>query len=255
VRPTLVPRLPVPWPGVTDFHECNVRTYVRPRRIDEIAACAARPAAEGRESARSTDGQGDDVGVWFFSLDAASRLAVWGARRFFHLPYHLARMHLERRGDEIDYQVRRIVRSGAEQWGEPELFADRVAAEPTPHRRVSVDGREVYPSPSLRCRWRAGQPLAPSQPGELAHFLTERYCLYSVKPRPHDAHADEDGGHTLYRCPIAHQAWPLRDAELLELDDTLMQAAGIAGLDEARGPVLHHCDQLEVRAWMLERVR
>ena len=54
-----------PVPGTTAFPELNVRTYVR---------------------------VGDQAGVWFFSLDAASRLAVRVARRQFHLPYFDADM-------------------------------------------------------------------------------------------------------------------------------------------------------------------
>jgi uncharacterized protein len=49
---------------VRDFLDVNVRTYVH---------------------------AGGVPGVWFFSLDAQSRLAVWGARAFFRLPYHRAR--------------------------------------------------------------------------------------------------------------------------------------------------------------------
>jgi uncharacterized protein YqjF (DUF2071 family) len=50
--------LPSP-PGLGAFPEVNLRTYVRHR---------------GR------------AGVWFLSLDAASRITVEGARRFYHLP-------------------------------------------------------------------------------------------------------------------------------------------------------------------------
>ncbi len=58
VRPVGVP----PVPGLSSFHETNVRTYVR---------------------------LGDrDPGVWFFSLDAANPIAVKLARSLFHLPYH-----------------------------------------------------------------------------------------------------------------------------------------------------------------------
>jgi uncharacterized protein YqjF (DUF2071 family) len=65
VRPVGVP----PVPGLSRFHETNVRTYVR---------------------------LGDrDPGVWFFSLDAANPIAVKLARSLFHLPYHFARMFLE----------------------------------------------------------------------------------------------------------------------------------------------------------------
>ena len=66
VRPIGVPPI---W-GVSSFHETNVRTYVH---------------RDGR-----------DPGVWFFSLDAANRLAVYLARTFYHLPYYDARLFLER---------------------------------------------------------------------------------------------------------------------------------------------------------------
>lgn len=194
VSPRFVPRFPGGVRGVTDFHECNVRTYVHPRGMKDD------PAANG------------SAGVWFFSLDAASRIAVWGARRFFGLPYFNARMHLQRDGDVIDY---RVERAGV--------------TEPPEH------------APSLHCRWRALEALPPSQPGEIAHFLTERSSLYAMKR-----------GH-LHRGRIAHKPWPLRRAELLSLDDSLIAAAGI-GIDQSQPPLLHHTDALDVRAWWLKRV-
>jgi uncharacterized protein YqjF (DUF2071 family) len=65
VRPRFVP----PMPGVSDFLELNFRTY-------------------------AYDASGTP-GVWFYSLDANQRLAVAVARRFFHLPYHWARMRVD----------------------------------------------------------------------------------------------------------------------------------------------------------------
>lgn len=62
VRPIGLPSVP----GVSNFLELNLRTYV----VDE----------EGRP------------GVWFYSLDANQRLAVKVARTCFSLPYHYARM-------------------------------------------------------------------------------------------------------------------------------------------------------------------
>ena len=57
-------------PGISRFHELNVRTYVR---------------------------RGDDRGVWFFSLDAASPAAAAIASASLRLPYCYARM---RRSDD-----------------------------------------------------------------------------------------------------------------------------------------------------------
>lgn len=110
-----------PWPDmplVSAFPELNVRTYV------------------------TRDGK---PGVWFLSLDAASRLAVWAARRFFHLPYYLADMSLLEDASGIRY---RSVRGGAEVM--------------TTYRPTS--------DPYL------------AQAGSLEHWLTERYCLYAQAP-------------------------------------------------------------------------
>jgi uncharacterized protein YqjF (DUF2071 family) len=197
VSPVVAPRMP--WRGVTDFHECNVRTYVYPRGRPDLAGGGV--------------GKG---GVWFFSLDAASRLAVWGARRFWGLPYFFARMRLHRTEDEIDYAVDRVHAGG-------------VAAA------------------RLRCRWRALDPLPAAQPGELAHFLTERYCLYTTRRTRGDESALQCG-------PIAHAPWPLRRAQLLSLDNSLVRAAGIDGLDQSHEPLLYHADELEVRAWRLRPI-
>jgi uncharacterized protein YqjF (DUF2071 family) len=65
---------------LSDFPEINVRTYV---------------TMHGKP------------GVWFFSLDVPSRLAVWGARTFYHLPYFHAKMEVNREGESVCYAHRR----------------------------------------------------------------------------------------------------------------------------------------------------
>ena len=114
-----VMRRPLPdMPWVSAFAELNVRTYV---------------TLNGKP------------GVWFLSLDAANRLAVWAARRFFHLPYYLADMSVSEDGSDIRY---RSARSGAEL-----LATYRPTSEPYLARAGSVE-----------------------------HWLTERYCLYAEAP-------------------------------------------------------------------------
>jgi len=79
VRPVWSPAIP----GLSDFHEVNVRTYVH---------------QGGREP-----------GVWFLSLDASSRVAVLAARATYHLPYRFARMSLRRGpGEEVHYSSERL---------------------------------------------------------------------------------------------------------------------------------------------------
>ena len=116
-RMTGVMRRPFPdLPGISAFPELNVRTYV---------------AGNGKP------------GVWFLSLDAASALAVWAARRFFHLPYFRAEMSLRRVQGRIEY---RSHRSG-----------------------VQFEGS-----------YRPTSDVYRSSPGSLEHWLTERYCLYAA---------------------------------------------------------------------------
>ena len=79
IRPWWSPRLP----GLSDFLELNVRTYVYD--------AAGTP------------------GVWFYSLDCNQPLTVWGARTFYSLPYRHARMSAEEpkaTSEAIDYESR-----------------------------------------------------------------------------------------------------------------------------------------------------
>ena len=76
IRPRFLPSVPY----LSNFLECNVRTYVH-------------------------DAQGTP-GVWFYSLDTNRWLAHWIARRFFHLPYFWAAMRASGSA-EIAYELRR----------------------------------------------------------------------------------------------------------------------------------------------------
>jgi uncharacterized protein len=120
-RMTGVMRRPLPdVPGLSAFPELNVRLYVE---------------AEGKP------------GVWFLSLDAANPVAVWAARRFFHLPYYLADIRVERAAGDHAYASRRR--------NAPERFS----AEYGPR----------------------GEAFEAAV-GTLEHWLTERYCLYAAAP-------------------------------------------------------------------------
>jgi len=79
-------RVTPPVPGVREFLELNVRTYVH---LDGVP------------------------GVWFFSLDASNPLAVWAARTFFHLPYFRARLSLARPAPDVLHYTGHRVHNGA----------------------------------------------------------------------------------------------------------------------------------------------
>ena len=115
----LRPRWLPPAPVSSRFLEANLRTYVRHR---------------GRS------------GVFFFSLETTSLLAVAAARAFYRLPYRLAFMSMSCRNGWYRYRSWRL--------GD---------------RRAQL---------SLRCR--ATGEATPASPGSLEAFLVERYALYSV---------------------------------------------------------------------------
>lgn len=170
---------------------------VGPRGVPNLPWVSSFPELNVRTYVRV----GDRPGVFFFSLDAARLLAVQTARMLLNLPYHLANMSAERCGEEVRY----------ESW------------------RASGDvGFKASYAP-------IGAPLNPS-PGTLAHFLTERYCLYHVDHRGRP-----------YRLDIHHPPWPLQDARA-NIDINTMAAAN--GLSIAGPPaVLHFSRRQDIVAW------
>ena len=155
-------------------------------------------------------------GVWFLSLDATNPLGVWAARTLFHLPYLHARICLT----ETDGTFRAV-------------------AERT-HRGA--------PPATFAATWMPGnlQPLA--KPGSLAHFLTERYFLYTAGPNLlQDVH-----GNNLWRGRLWHKPWTLREATLSEWDSTLVEAHGLP--TPVGPPLLYAADMLDVWVQDLRRV-
>ena len=149
VRPKYLPRF-----ASFDFLETNVRTYVV---------------------------HGGEPGVFFFSLEAESWLAVAAARATFGLPYFPAKMSMRKDGGVVDYRT---------------------------HRRMG-------PKADSRFRYRVGDELGPSKVGTLEHFLVERYYLFV-----------ERGG-AMMRAQVHHRPYPVHRAEMIEVHDELVGAAGI----------------------------
>ena len=117
VGPRLLPEFAV----LPDFPELNLRTYVE------------------------FDGK---PGVWFFSLDADCRPAVFGGRHLYALPYFSADMRQERHGDGFRFSSMR------------RADGIRFAGDYRPHGAIHF-----------------------AQPGTFEHWATERYCLYAHSPR------------------------------------------------------------------------
>jgi uncharacterized protein YqjF (DUF2071 family) len=120
-------------PGLSRFQELNLRTYCRLRD--------GRPA------------------VWFFSLECNHALAVWFARRFFHLNYVRATIDMTCDGDTLDYR-----------WG-------RRGGPVGPAGRPL--GEVTYAS---RFQYRGDGPERAAEPCSLEHFLLERYHLVARAP-------------------------------------------------------------------------
>lgn len=113
-----------PVPTAREFGEINLRTYVHLG--------------------------GQEPGVWFLSLDAASSLAVLAARLLWRLPYFRSEVYAGTEGDQVTVTSRR-------RWPAP-------AAEP------------------WRAAYQIGEPLPPTTPDSLEFFLTERYQFYARGP-------------------------------------------------------------------------
>jgi uncharacterized protein YqjF (DUF2071 family) len=169
------------------FHELNLRTYVH---------------RGGREP-----------GVWFFSLDAASRLAVVGARVAYHLPYFYARIAMGRAGGgqgegdggelEIDYRSRRLSRT--------------------------ADAR-------FDCRYRPTGEVTPAEAGSLEMFLAERYLLYAWT------------GRKLKSARVFHQPYPLQAAIATDVRQTVIAAAGLTVQTDAP-PLVHYAREVDVEIY------
>jgi len=173
----------------SSFAELNVRTYVKLEH---------KP------------------GVFFFSLDAASLMAVIGARVMYFLPYFYAQMRVEVRSADL---------RGNEVRGSEVSYRS--------HRLRGPDARfEASYGPT-------GEPRTAVK-GTLEHWLTERYCLYTVI------------GSRVYRGEIHHLPWPLQPARADIALNSMASAAGI----ELPGvpPLLHYAQRLRVFLWPLRRV-
>jgi uncharacterized protein YqjF (DUF2071 family) len=190
-------RLGPPVPGLSAFPELNVRTYVRAER-------GGRPA------------------VWFFSLDASSRVAVTVARKAFGLAYMNAVMRVRREGGVVRYESRRTGPHSALAFGE-------------------TTAREA----EFRGAYRPiGDAAAPAR-GSLEEFLTNRYCLYAWRRG------------RLMRAEIHHGPWPLAPAEAEVETNTMGAPLGIdlAALERESGPPLrHYAAGMDVVVWMPEAV-
>lgn len=178
-----------PIPGTSAFHELNVRTYVHYNGFP---------------------------GVWFFSLDAESSLAVWGARTFYHLPYFSAEMSLAQEGKTINCSSKRIDKRGA-----PAEF---------------------------QSSWIIGEPLPQSTPESLEFFLTERHCLYSF-------HRNQLYRSRIFHRPWPLRSSQLGSEPPAVAGGYRSTMIGSLGIAQPEGePLLHYAESIAVDIWPLHRL-
>lgn len=193
IRPAFVPR------GLgLNFLETNLRTYVSYR---------------------------GEPGVFFFSLEASSLLAVKAARWGWGLPY----FHAEMSASFDDCDVRRVegeglrplvltghpagCGEGAEQWARSTRGGERPAV--------------------LDARWIVDEPIGPVAPDSLEFFLLERYYLFAPRKG------------RVYKGHVHHTPYPAHRARVLSMECGLIEAAGLPAV--TRPPdVVHASPGVEV---------
>ncbi|MGN7286841.1 YqjF family protein [Shouchella rhizosphaerae] len=138
-------------------------------------------------------------GIYFFSLDASHFLAVQMARTFFHLPYVHATMTFTEQQESIQFWSRRNTESQAECTA------------------------SYFP---------ISQPK-PVAPGSLAHWLVERYRLYTSSSKH------------LYYQDIDHEPWQLQKTAANVKANEVALAANIDL--PVQEPLFHYARKQDVR--------
>ena len=148
------------------------------------------PETNVRTYVRTQDGT---AGVWFFSLDAARLAPVLVGRSTYRLRYCWSAMSIARSGATISYATHR-------RWPDPRGALSEASIE-------------------------TGEPYAPAELGDLDHFLTARWAMFSP------------GRSALHHARAFHEPWPLHRARVVRLHDELVPASGLPAPHEE--PLAH----------------
>jgi uncharacterized protein YqjF (DUF2071 family) len=206
LQPVVPAQLPIDvhdgsaWIGVTPFLVSGLRL----RGTAPLPVSSRFPEINVRTYV-TVDGK---PGIYFLSLDAARQSAVRAARRFYRLPYFHADMAYSRHGERVEFRS----------------------------ERRSVDGQAASFSATY---WPLADP-SPPEPGTLEHFLTERYCLYTLDER-----------RRVHRGDIHHPPWPLQRADASLRRNTMTSPVGIQPREQ---PLLHYSHRQDVLLWPIEAV-
>jgi uncharacterized protein YqjF (DUF2071 family) len=206
VEPALLRRV-VPPQLPLDIHEGSAWLGITPFRVSGLRLRRTPPIPVASRfpelNVRTYVTLGGRPGIYFLSLDAASTAAVVAARRAYRLPYFRARMDARRDGADVLYRSTR--RHG----------------------------------PEARFAARYG-PVTGPEPGGLARWLAERYCLYTL-----------DAERRPLRAEIHHRPWPLQPAHA---DIELNTMAAPLGITLGGEPLLHYSVRQDTVIWPLRPV-
>lgn len=166
------------WIGVVPFY-----LTIRPRFLPVIPKLASFPEINVRTYVTYKD----RPGVWFFSLDATSPLAVRAARWGFSLPYFDAQMTCKVEAERVAYSS---------------------------YRQGSTLAAEFHASYAPTSDpWLA-------EPGSLEAWLTERYCLYAMNLK-------KKSSPSISTTEVHHEPWPLQDASCTIEKNSMTAPIGI----------------------------
>ena len=145
-------------------------------------------------------------GIWFFRIDAGTLVGSVMARWLFGLPYHHSSVSLDQEDEWRQvWSIGRADGSGAR--------------------------------PELRLRYRPRGPVHEATPGTLAHFIVERFVMFS-----------RSGRGTLLQGREARPPRSIQDCEVSIIRNTLPEAAGIPG--PRSEPVAWYCARSAIRTWL-----
>lgn len=169
-------------------------------------------AVNVRTYVRPSTGAEAPAGIFFFTLDCSSILPTIGAWALFALPYRWAAMTRSRHhgGDSSS-------------------------------KSAKLESRRWTQKATFSAEWVAEEETSDLL---LARFLVERYTLYN-EPGPLMRLLGAVRCHAqLWSGQITHEPWPLQTAQLLSLNSSVIEAAGLDQLvaSDAK-PAAVHCSK------------
>lgn len=151
-------------------------------------------------------------GVYFFSLDATNLPVVFFCNALFNIPYIHSSMNIY---SKLSTET---------------MFSCE---------RKKTDKGDI--SVQFSCRYKAISAPFHTQKGTLDHWLTERYCFYTINKLGH-----------IKRCEISHEQWPIQHAEVDIIHNSLPIMNDVDKLEQP--PLIHYSTGLDVRIWPFIRI-